>query len=112
MPTFPNHSPDLDSGYENEALLLRSPFGDGYYQAVGDGVRPYTDKWTMRFNNRPWSVVEEIKEFLDGLQGASFDWQSPLSAVPTKWKFVSSYEIGKSGPDAFSIEFVIDGVSL
>lgn len=112
MPTFPNYSPDMDSAYDKKPLLLHASFGDGYYQTAGDGIRPYEDKWSMSFSARPLTVVTAIKDFLDALNGASFDWQSPLSAAPTKWKYLEGYNVSKQGPDAYKIEFEIVGVTL
>jgi len=112
MTTFPDHSPDLESTYDRQELLNRAEFGDGYSQVSGDGIRPYKDGWNLKFSGRTWAVIEEIKDFLDGLSGASFDWQSPLSASATKWKYLESYTVSKQGEDAFSIEFKIEGVGL
>lgn len=112
MATFPAHLPDLESSYERDELLNVAPFGDGYYQATGDGIRPYKDRWNMSFSNRPKIVIDEIETFLNTLSGASFLWKSPRSAVATSWKHLKGYSLGKSGPDAFSIEFVIEGVTL
>lgn len=112
MAEFPDYSPDLDSDYEREERLNRTAFGDGYTQVTGDGIRPYSDAWNLSFSNRPRVQIDEIKEFLDGLSGATFTWQSPLSDEPTNWKYIDNYRMWRSGPDAYGIEFRIEGVTL
>lgn len=112
MALFPAVSPDMDSEYSFDPLLLNAPFGDGYYQTAGDGIRPYTNKWTMKFSHGPKSTIDTIAAFLDGLNGASFQWQSPLSATVTNWKFLNGYKRGKTGPNAYDITFEIEGVTL
>lgn len=112
MATFPNYSPDLDSNYEFEPQLLRADFGDRYNQVAGDGIDPYRDKWNMLFSKRPLTVINEIRTFLEGLQGTTFQWQSPMSSAQTNWKYLGRYSLSKEGPDAYTISFEIEGVSL
>lgn len=112
MATFPAHVPDMESDYERDELLSVAPFGDGYYQAAGDGIRPYKDRWNMTFTNRAKAVIDEIETFLNTLHGASFDWQSPRATAATRWKHLQGYTLSKSGPNTYNISFVIEGVSL
>jgi phage-related protein len=53
-------------------------FGDGYRQAVADGINNKADTWPLSFAGTS-AEVAPIKAFLDSLQGyMSFYWTPPL----------------------------------
>ena len=55
-------------------------FGDGYSQAVADGINSTADTWPLTFSGTG-AYVGAIKSFLDSLQGyRSFYWTPPLRA--------------------------------
>jgi len=113
--TFPNVSPDLSATPEREPIILRADFGDGYFQATGDGINPYKDTWEMSFTNRPKAQIDEIDAFVKGKNGVtSFYWTPPNEAVatpPKRWVTVGAIRgPSKAGPDAYSISFRMERV--
>lgn len=112
--TFPDISPDLNSQRAYEPKILRAEFGDGYFQAAGDGIHPFKETWSLAFGNRPKSEIDAIQTLLETLNGVqSFYWtppgETPLTPNPKRW-FQTGQIIGpnKNGPDAYSISFTIE----
>ncbi|MDR5756506.1 phage tail protein [Caballeronia sp. LZ035] len=55
-------------------------FGDGYSQAVPDGIHNIADSWPLRFVSDA-GEIKVIREFLDATRGSeSFFWTPPLGA--------------------------------
>lgn len=115
--TFPNHKPDIDSVRQRKSKILRADFSDGYFQAAGDGIHPFTETWQLSFSNRPKSVIVEIQEFLDASNGViSWYWTPPeeteLTPFPKRWICTQDGYTGptKTGPDAYSISFSVERV--
>jgi len=55
-------------------------FGDGYSQAVADGINNQSDSWPLTFTGDA-TKVQAIMDFLDATQGyQSFYWTPPLRA--------------------------------
>ncbi|SAK69456.1 phage minor tail protein [Caballeronia pedi] len=53
-------------------------FGDGYSQAVPDGIRNIADAWPLRFV-ADGSEIKAIRAFLDSTRGSEpFYWTPPL----------------------------------
>lgn len=53
-------------------------FGDGYSQAVPDGIRNVVDSWPLRFVGDA-QEIKAIRAFLDSTRGSeSFFWTPPL----------------------------------
>ncbi|AHJ10716.1 minor tail protein [Rhizobium phage vB_RglS_P106B] len=114
---FPNYSPDLASVRTKVPKILRAEFSDGYFQATGDGINPYTEKWALSFTNRPLAQIQEIVDFLDASNGViSWYWTPPgeveLTPTPKRWVCTQEGYTGpsKAGPDAYSVSFSIERV--
>lgn len=108
--TFPNIPIDLSSSKSREARILRADFGDGYYQAAGDGINPYKEKWSLSFSHRKKSVIDIIIAFLETSNSVTpFFWTAP-NDVRKKWIQDGEYSLGRSGPDAYSLSFKISRV--
>lgn len=55
--------------------VLKAQFGDGYIQAMGDGINNALQTWTLEFAG---SRIDEINTFLLKHQGFnSFQWKTP-----------------------------------
>lgn len=53
-------------------------FGDGYSQAVPDGINNKMDTWPLSFTGAA-ALISPIKAFLDSMNGATrFYWTPPL----------------------------------
>lgn len=81
MATF-TIAPDFSSSVTVEPRVLRSQFGDGYQQRVGDGINARAEKWSLRFSARTATERDAILAFLVARNGIeSFDWTSPSGTV-------------------------------
>lgn len=71
-------TPQTGSSGSTAYRVLETQFGDGYSQALGDGINTKTDTWNVKV----WGIeayVQPIKDFLDDHKGAtSFFWTPPL----------------------------------
>lgn len=88
-PTFPNIPPDQSSpGEDVKYRTRRSKFGDGFEQAVIDGINATEVTWKISFDNLNTVAVEQIVAFLDGRGGAKpFWWTPPVpqATAPSLW---------------------------
>jgi phage-related protein len=88
------------TGTTNFAVRV-AQFGDGYSQAVADGINNKADSWPLVFSGTS-AYITAIKSFLDGLQGfRSFFWTPPLR---TQGLFrAGSYTTQPHGGDAYTL---------
>lgn len=62
--------------------VLRSQFGDGYAQAVGDGINTKQQEWPLQFVGRKERIFA-IRDFLDRQAGYKrFEWTPPAATAP------------------------------
>lgn len=65
--------------------VLSIQYGDGYEQAVGDGINTMTQEWNLTFRGKP-ARIALIRAFLDAHKGyQAFTWTSPLE-VPGSYR--------------------------
>lgn len=93
-----------------EFRTLEAQFGDGYSQAVGDGINTRVQSWNINVigNIAPGACANdsgdylEVKAFLDARQG----WQSFLWAPPGEPEGLyrcSGYSAVQTGPTIWSL---------
>lgn len=76
-------------------------YGDGYSQAVPDGLNNRVDSWPLTFTGAS-AVIAPIKAFLDATQGASsFNWTPPLRSQGLFR--CSDYAIQPHGGDLYTL---------
>lgn len=68
--------------------VRRAKFGDGYGQAVKDGINARASSWAVAMPNRPEDDAQEITDWLDARAGQSFFWTPPRSN--TQGRFMCS----------------------
>lgn len=68
----PDDSPTGDTKFN----LLETKFGDGYSQAIVDGLNAKSETWPLKFD-RSQTDIAPIKAFLDAHMGISFLWTPP-----------------------------------
>lgn len=83
MPTF-TWIANYGASNEVKPKVLKSQFGDGYEQRVGDGLNTLPRSWSLTFTDIE-SEIDTIEDFLITQGGvASFDWTPPRGLVG-KW---------------------------
>lgn len=98
------------SGATGEATHRRieTQFGDGYSQAVADGINPKTEKWPLTFTGRG-DYIRAIRDFLDQRAGVtSFTWTPPLG-VQGKWRS-EPYQLTPIGRDVYQLSVTLQQV--
>lgn len=72
--------PSLEVVGTTKDLVRGAQFGDGYSQAVADGINNVSDTWPLTFSGSS-AYIGAIKAFLDARAGyQSFYWTPPLRA--------------------------------
>ena len=84
MATF-TFTPSFTADLEEQPIIRRVKFGDGYEQRLSYGLNTQPKKWSLQFLNRTDTERNNILTFLR-TQGAaeSFDWTDPNSYAG-KW---------------------------
>jgi phage-related protein len=59
--------------------VRRAQFGDGYGQAVKDGLNTRGSTWRVELTNLREDDAEEVTDWLDAHAGQSFYWTPPRS---------------------------------
>lgn len=53
-------------------------FGDGYSQRLGAGINRKVNEWSVSFNSKSVTEIEEICAFLEQMDGVTgFNWTPP-----------------------------------
>ena len=84
MATF-TFTPSFTADLEEQPIIRRVKFGDGYEQRLSYGLNTQPKKWSLQFLNCTDTERDNILTFLR-TQGAaeSFDWTDPNSYAG-KW---------------------------
>jgi len=84
MATF-TFTPSFTADLEEQPIIRRVKFGDGYEQRLSYGLNTQPKKWSLQFLNRTDTERNNILTFLR-TQGAaeSFEWTDPNSYAG-KW---------------------------
>lgn len=94
------------------AITLRArvaQFGDGYSQAVGDGINGKVQSWPLTFRG-PSTMTNAVTAFLDAHAGyISFLWTPPgqLAAILVR---ASAYTVEAMGLDNFTVSVTFQQV--
>ena len=84
MATF-TFTPSFTASLEEQPIIRRVKFGDGYEQRFPYGLNTQPKKWSLQFLNRTDTERNNILTFLRARGAAeSFDWTDPNSYVG-KW---------------------------
>lgn len=78
MATF-TYIPSYTSALSQEPRILEAKFGDGYEQAVTDGINFNPKMWKLSFSNISHSSAATIISFFttNNTATTSFDWTDP-----------------------------------
>lgn len=72
--------PDYGSGEKTKARINKSQYGDGYDQSSPDGLNHMLREWSVNFNNRSRTEVDNIVAFLKARKGVeAFEFEVPDS---------------------------------
>lgn len=88
MATFPTtYVPSYASSLDQQPKILEAKFGDGYEQAVFNGINYDPEKWSLKFSNISLADADAIISFFTTNNTAitPFDWTNPNS-VAGKYK--------------------------
>jgi len=78
-------SVSLGTSKETKARVMKSQFGDGYAQRVGDGINSLLRSWPVTIKASSLALADEIEEFLEARNGVeAFGWSPPNSAASVK----------------------------
>jgi len=82
MATF-THKPSYSSNLNIKPRILEAKFGDGYEQAIGDGINTKPRKYSLQFNNLKVTDGNDIETFFDTNDTATtpFDWTPPTGSA-------------------------------
>jgi phage-related protein len=68
----------ISSSADVEPRVLETQYGGGYRQSSADGINNMLKKWSVVFNNRDWSTLTAVNNFLKSKKGyMSFTWTPP-----------------------------------
>ena len=97
MATFTNE-PSYSSSVSVKPEVLLAKFGDGYEQAVGNGINNKPRVFSLQFNTLSKIVGDNIEDFFDinNTATTSFDW-TPPSGIAGKFKCESHSRTYVSG---------------
>ncbi|MBW3514979.1 phage tail protein [Shewanella sp. NKUCC01_JLK] len=85
MPQTFTWTPDNGATGDTQYRTRTAQFGDGYSQAVGDGINSKVQSWPLTFTKNK-ATAEAITEFFDDHQGfKAFAWTPPLGTA-SLWK--------------------------
>jgi len=78
MATF-THKPSYSSSINVKPKILEAKFGDGYEQAIDDGINNKPRAYALQFNNLNSTNGDAIETFFDINNTATtpFDWTPP-----------------------------------
>lgn len=66
------------SSADETCAVRETKYGDGYVQAVGDGINNIAEVWNVVMNKRLDTEIQAVIEFLRGYGGhTSFLWTPP-----------------------------------
>ena len=92
---------------------IKTPFGDGYSQALGDGINTREDTWNLSARGQVASSgacapigqdVQAIKDFIDAHGGhRSFEWTDP-NGQQGLWR-CDGYATTKESPTVHLVSF-------
>mgnify|MGYP001220459516 FL=1 len=86
MATFPSINPSYNAQKTTSPQIRTTQFNDGYQHRIAFGLNTIPYEWSLTFDVSE-SESDTIETFLEAraLNGESFDWQPPGSAVAYKW---------------------------
>lgn len=75
--------PSYNSSLKVKPKILEAKFGDGYEQAVGDGINNKPRAYNLQFNVLDEADADAIEAFFDTNNTATtpFDWTPPIGAA-------------------------------
>ena len=97
MATF-TAEPSYSSSVSVKPTILEAKFGDGYEQAVGDGINNKPRMFDLKFNTLGSTAGNDIETFFDTNDTATtpFDW-TPPSGVAGRFKCKTHSRVYISG---------------
>lgn len=106
MATF-DFDPDFRAQESSKPRVSNIQFGDGYMARQTSGLNTDLKSWSLQFNNREVSEIDEITEFLEARGGTeAFDWIPPraedaITVICQEW----SRSIDHGASDSLSCTF-------
>lgn len=78
MATF-TYVPSFSTSIDQEPKILEAKFGDGYEQAVLNGINSDPETWSLKFTNISSTNAQVIVDFFLTNETATtpFDWMNP-----------------------------------
>lgn len=82
MATF-TEIPHFASNFDTDSKITEVKFGDGYEQAIFNGINNEYRKYNLYFNNIEQSLADTIQAFFTDNETAitPFDWTPPTGAA-------------------------------
>lgn len=101
---IPDDAPSGDTKFR----VLETKFGDGYAQAIPDGLNVRSDVWPLKFDRRASDVLP-IKAFLDAHIGVSFNWTPPgVGSVAGLYRCNKGYSSTPRSGDQEVVSFTLE----
>lgn len=85
------YSPRIGSAPQIAHRTIATQFGDGYTQAVGDGINTKSESYPLEFVGS-LALMREIADFIDRHAGyIPFSWTPPNSLAQKQWLAADGY---------------------
>ena len=108
METF-LYEPRIEPTGDARFAVTKATFGDGYVQAVAQGINAHKQVWPLEFVGTE-ATITPIKAFLDRHQGhIRFEWTPPLGVVG-KYLIESGYKLTALGAGNYRLQVTFEQV--
>lgn len=99
--------PDAGPSNKPTFAVLTNDFGDGYINAVGDGLNNVRDTWAVTWSNLPPVIGDAVELFLRTMAGFTpFMWTPPKGSIPKQYR-CNDYTRSDPDPGVVSIQATI-----
>lgn len=99
---------DIGSELEEEAKVLTSPFGNGYAQRVGDGLKTVYGRYNITISNLTTAQADALRDFLRAHGGYQpFLFERPGAGSATAW-ICKSWSRTPQDPGYFSLSCTLE----
>jgi phage-related protein len=103
MPDLFNYCPVPDPTGTTTLRVRKAQFGDGYVQAVADGIHNVVHNWPLVFRGTA-ATMGAIAAFIDAHAGAtSFLWTPPAPGAVQGYYTCETYTVQANGANVYTV---------
>lgn len=102
--------PSIQSQGTKQYRVIRVQFGDGYSQAISEGINNIVQTWPLNFKGRE-EKIQEIINFLHKHQGfRSFLWTPPMGEQGLYRTAADSFKLTPLGAGLYSLDITFEQI--